>query len=242
LEKHCWYLSGYQTRMEEFSNFISNHYILPFYLLVWIAAMVRYRTYFDTPLKFYPIYLMYTFLTELLGYFIKFYDEFQVVSDNKYDWYNVIVYNIYSVISFSFFYYIYWYAVKQKKYKNWIKIGAAVSLSSYIISLFFQDPFYSNLYYADLVASMILLWSILLYFKEIRLEPYLYPIKHNLMFWTSLGLAIFHIIFPYLQIIGYEAPEIWIEYEFRSILKILILFMYGTFLIGVLIHKRKAFR
>jgi len=228
--------------MEEFYSFISSHYILPFYLLVWIAAMARYRTYFDTPLKFYPIYLMYTFFTELLGYFIRFYDEFQVVSDSKYDWYNVIVYNIYSVISFSFFYYIYWRVVKQKKHKDWIKIGAAVSLSSYLISLFFQDPFYSNLYYADLVASMILVWNIYLYFKEIKTESIPYPIKHNLMFWTSLGLVVFHLVFPFLHIIGYEAPEIWVAYRLRRVLKILILFMYGSFLIGVLVHKRKAFR
>ena len=82
--------------MEELFKFLSEQYIIPFYLIVWLVAMSRYHTYFDTPMKYYPMYLMYTFLTELLGYFIKFHDEFQVVSDSNYDWYNVIIYNIYS--------------------------------------------------------------------------------------------------------------------------------------------------
>ena len=228
--------------MEELYKFISEHYILPFYMIIWLVAMARYNTYFDTPLKYYPMYLMYTFLTELLGYFIKFHDEFQVVSDGEHNWYNVIIYNIYAVISFLFFYYIYWRIVQNKKYKEWIKIGAGICLASYIVSLFFQDPFYSNLYYADLIASMILLVNIGFYFKEKWMEPSSYPMKDNLMFWMSLGLAIFHIFFPFLHIIGYEAPEIWINYNFRDILKILILIMYGSFLLGVLIHKRRAFR
>lgn len=114
--------------MEELFKFLSEQYIIPFYLIVWLVAMSRYHTYFDTPMKYYPMYLMYTFLTELLGYFIKFHDEFQVVSDSNYDWYNVIIYNIYSVISFAFFYYLYWRLVKTDKYKKWIIVGAVTSL------------------------------------------------------------------------------------------------------------------
>ncbi|AEM69539.1 hypothetical protein Murru_0485 [Allomuricauda ruestringensis DSM 13258] len=228
--------------MEEFYTFITEQYILPFYLLVWFVAMARYHTYFDTPLKYYPIYLMYTFLTELLGYFIKYFDEFQIINIEKYSWYNVIIFNIYSVISFLFFYYIYWRMVQNKKHKKWIKIGALASISSYVISLFFQNPLYSNLYYADMIASFILLFNIWLYFKEKRSEPTLYPNKHNLMYWMSIGLVIFHLVFPFLFWVGYEAPKIWVDYHFRSILRILILFMYGTFLLGVLVHKRKAFR
>tara|TARA_E500000318_G_C3448701_1_gene167938 strand:- start:64 stop:465 length:402 start_codon:yes stop_codon:yes gene_type:complete len=132
--------------------------------------------------------------------------------------------------------------LRNAKHKKWIVIGAGISLLSYIISLFFQDPFYSNLYYADLLASMVLLFNIWLYYKEKKIEFSPYPKRYNLMFWTSLGLAVFHIFFPFLIIIGYEAPEIWMEYNLRDILWIFILFMYGTFMIGVLVHKRRAFR
>jgi hypothetical protein len=206
------------------------------------VAMARYRTYFDTQLKYYPIYLMYTFMTEILGYFIKFHEEFQIVSNNDYDWYNVIIYNIYLTLSYLFFYYIYWKTVKEEKHKKWIRYGAGISLTGYAISLFFQNPFYSDLYYADLLASWVLLFSIWLYLKEKKAEISPYPLRYNLLFWTSAGLAVFQLFFPYLIIIGYEAPNIWITYNFREVLKILILIMYGSFLIGVLIHRRRAFR
>ncbi|NDV16269.1 hypothetical protein GO009_09545 [Muricauda sp. TY007] len=228
--------------MEGFYNFITEQYILPFYLIVWVMSMACYQSYFDTPLKYYPIYLMYTFLTELLGYFIKHFDEFQIVDIEQYNWYNVIIFNIYSVISFLFFYYIYWRMVKKQEHKKWIKMGALGSTVAYAISLFFQNPFYSNLYYADMIASFILLFNIWLYFKEKRGEPTPYPNKHNLMYWLSIGLVIFHSIFPFLFWTGYEAPKIWVDYHFRTILRILILIMYGSFLVGMLIHKRKAFR
>jgi len=204
--------------------------------------MARYRTYFDTQLKYYPIYLMYTFMTEILGYFIKFHEEFQIVSNDDYDWYNVIIYNIYLTLSYLFFYYIYWKTVKEEKHKKWIRYGAGISLTGYAISLFFQNPFYSDLYYADLLASWVLLFSIWLYLKEKKAETSPYPLRYNLLFWTSVGLAVFQLFFPYLIIIGYEAPNIWITYNFREVLKILILIMYGSFLIGVLIHRRRAFR
>lgn len=185
---------------------------------------------------------MYTFMTEILGYFIKFHEEFQIVSNNDYDWYNVIIYNIYLTLSYLFFYYIYWKTVKEEKHKKWIRYGAGISLTGYAISLFFQNPFYSDLYYADLLASWVLLFSIWLYLKEKKAEISPYPLRYNLLFWTSVGLAVFQLFFPYLIIIGYEAPNIWITYNFREVLKILILIMYGSFLIGVLIHRRRAFR
>jgi len=228
--------------MEGFYTFITEQYILPFYLIVWIVAMSRYHSYFDTPLKYYPIYLMYTLLTEVLGYLIKYFDEFQVVNIEKYSWYNVIIFNIYSVISFLFFYYIYWRMVQNKKHKRWIKIGALASIACYLISLFFQDPFYSNLYYADMIASWILLLNIWFYFKEKMSKASPYPNKHNLMYWMSIGLVIFYSVFPFLFWVGYEIPQIWIDYHFRTILRILILMMYGSFLVGVLVHKRRAFR
>ncbi len=229
--------------MEEFYKFMATQYHIILYVVVWFAAIVHYRNYFDTPLKYFPVYLMYTFLTELLGYFISFHDSFQFFSDERYNWHNVIIFNIYSVITFPFFYYIYWRVLKNEKHRKWVKHGTVISMSVYVISLFFQDPFHMNLYYADLVASMVLLTIIGLYFKEKKNEGFSpYPLKDNLMFWISLGLAVFHIFFPYLFLIAYEVPEIWAEYQLRQVLKVLILFMYGTFMLGFIISKRKAFR
>lgn len=229
-------------KMEGFYTFLTEQYILPLYLIVWIVSVARYRSYFDTPLKYYPIYLMYTFLTEVLGYLIAHHEDFQFFSEEEYNWHNVIIFNIYSVISSQFFYYIYWKVLKIEKHRNWVKYGAVISLLGFVVSLFFQDPFHMNLYFADLLASTILVFAIVLYFKEKGNETSSYPWKHNLMFWMSLGMLVFYAIFPFLFLIAYEIPKIWTEYRLRDVLKVLIVIMYGSFMIGVIFGKRKAFR
>lgn len=226
----------------ELKNFLTDNYNIVLYLLTWFIAMYRYRSYFDTVLRFFPVFIMYTFMTELLGYFVKNYEEFQFFSDSRYTWHNVIIYNIYSVISFLFFYYIYWKVLKNPVHRKWLKYGSLLSASSYVVSLFFQDPFHVNLYYADLVASLVLLMAIWMYFKEKKGEDNPYPQKRNLLFWISWGLAIFHIFFPFIFIAAYDAPRIYTMYNLHHLLMVLIVVMYALFSIGFLLGQRKAFR
>ena len=61
------------------------------------------------------------------------------------------------------------------------------------------------------------------------------------MFWTSLGLGVFYASSPFLFVIAYEIPEWWTNYRLRDVLKALIVFMYGAFMIGLLLGRRKAF-
>lgn len=228
--------------IEDLYTIVADYYTIPVYLIAWLIAVARYKSYFDTPLKLYPVFIMYTFLTEVLGYFIKFNEEFQFFSDERYDWHNVIIYNIYSVVTFLFFYYIYWKVLKIKNNKALVQYGTIAAMLSYVISMFFQNPFHTNLYYADLAASIVLLVAIGLYFAEKKKEDNPYPQKYNLMFWTSIGLAVFHVFFPFIFIIGYKAQFMYVQYNLHQFLMLLIIFMYGTFIMGVLIHKRKAFR
>lgn len=228
--------------MQELQIFLKENYFIPLYLVTWIVAMYRYRRYFDTVMRFFPIFIMYTFLTELLGYFVKHYEEFQFFSDPSYSWHNVIIYNIYSLASFAFFYYIYWTVLKRTRNRGLVKYGALVSLLGYVISLFFQDPFHSNLYYADLIASLFLILYIWMYFKEKRTEESEHPLYRSLLFWVSWGLAIFHIFFPFIFIAAYETPKFYFAYHLHEFLIILISLMYFLFIIGFLIGQRKAFR
>ncbi|MBO0321884.1 hypothetical protein J0X14_06225 [Muricauda sp. CAU 1633] len=215
--------------------------ILPFYFIVWLASVIRYRSYYDTVLKYFPIFLMYTLLTELLGFLVKYHDSFQLVSDDRYYWYNIIIYNIYSVVTYLYFFYIYLKVLGTEKYKKWVKLGATISMAGYLISLFFQDPFYTGLFYADSIASCFLIMCVLLYFKE-KFKQEIYPTWHNLMFWTSLGLLGFHIYFPIYSLLSYLIPSTYFDFHLRGWLIGFIFFMYGSFLIGILIHRRKLFQ
>ncbi|WP_420320053.1 hypothetical protein [Flagellimonas sp.] len=227
---------------QELVNFLEEHYCIPVYLVAWIIAIFTYKRYYDTILKYFPVFIIYTFFTELLGYFIKYNDNFQFFSDDRYNWHNIIIYNIYSILTFCFFYYIYFNILKNKKHKVRVKYAAVSALIGYVVSLFFQNPFHIGLYYADLVASIVLLYAIGLYFIEKRNENSYYLLRHNLLFWVSLGLFIFHIFFPFIFIAAYDFPIFYYEYRLHDFLKILIVLMYLIFILGFVLGKRKAFR
>lgn len=222
-------------------EFLKSGYTIVLYLVILIVAIVNYRQYFDTALKYFPIYIAYTFFTELLGYFIITYEHFSFFADLAYSWHNVGIYNLYSVIMLSFFSWVYYRVLKKHAHKTLVRWGSFIVLSTYLISCFFQNPLHTGLFYSKALASFFLILLVLLYLKEKRIQSTRFFNKRNLMLWVSLSLLIFHLFFPFLYVIGFLKPEIWIEYHFRAILKILIVISYSFFLIGLVLGRRKAF-
>ena len=104
---------------ENLIRIFRDHYYIPLYFLTWVISVIRYRRYFDTPLKFFPILIIYTFFTELLGYFIKYNDEFQFFSDARYSWHNVVIFNIYQLVFFLFFFEVYRKLFDDQQMKPW---------------------------------------------------------------------------------------------------------------------------
>jgi len=222
-------------------EFLKLNYFIILYFVILVVSIVTYRNYFDTALKLFPIYLAYTLITEILGYFIITFEEFSFFEDASYSWNNVVIYNIYAVLTFIFYCRIYYQVIKKRSFKKYIKWGGSAILFSYLVSSYYQNFLSTGLFYSDLLASLFLLFMIGLYFKERRktdksiIEPY------NLMFWVSIGLFVFHTFFPILYTTGFLKPEIWIKYHFRDLLKALIMLSYSFFLIGLVLGKRKAF-
>jgi len=65
----------------------------PLYAVALLMALIRYPKYYSSPLKYFPVLLMYTFLTELLGYFTKNYEVFHISIFTTIVNHNVIIYN-----------------------------------------------------------------------------------------------------------------------------------------------------
>jgi hypothetical protein len=203
--------------------------------------MLTYKKYFDTVMRFFPVFIAYTFFTEMLGYFIINFDEFSFFREKEYAWHNVIIYNIYSILSFSFFFWMYWKLMSKSINKKIVFLLATVTMAAFFISLLLQNPMHTGLYFADIVASYALLLTITLYFREKKQRGFQIIQKNNLMFWISIGLFIFYLVFPHLYFVGFEFPEIWIEYNFRKILQLFIVLMYLLFSVGFLKGKRSSF-
>lgn len=226
---------------EELIQFLKHNYFIIVYGITWIVSVIYYKKYFDTPIRFFPMIIAYTFLNELLGYIIGTSKEF--VFFNKYEYANDILYNIYSLIFFPYFYYIYWKLVKSLKRKKLIKFLALSFLLFFVFNCFFQNPLIQVLIFAVVFASFILVVIISIYLKEIKEFEIKWEFqKYNLMTWISFGLLSFYFFFPLIFLINFFDSYFWIKYNLGTIQKILIIIMYLLFCIGFHFSKRRAFR
>jgi hypothetical protein len=69
------------------------------YFLALILSIVKYHLYYDTILKYLPILIVYTFLTETLGIIIRDVDEIQIIYKQEYYNYNTAIFNIFDMLS-----------------------------------------------------------------------------------------------------------------------------------------------
>lgn len=216
--------------------------MFPFYIILYFLALVvsllTTKKYYDTPLRYFPLLIAYTFFNELLGYLIANNEEFSLFEDPAYDWHNVIIYNIYDIF---FFGYIFWLYHKLLKQRTPIKGFAISLLLAYIVSLFFQDPFHSDLYYASCLGCVFVVCTIVLHFKQFRKVNNTQPNKHNHMVWFGAGMLIFHLFYPYYILNGYLNVEFFLEYKLRQILWVVISVMYSLFTIGFMLGRRSKF-
>ena len=111
----------------------------PLYVVTLLIALIKYPKYYSTPLKYFPILLMYTFLTELLGYLTKNYEVFHISIFSTFVKHNVFIYNIYNLVFFNYFFYVYWSYIENKKYKIYILIAAMFYMLASLINPFLQN-------------------------------------------------------------------------------------------------------
>lgn len=227
---------------EDLIRIFKEHYYIPLYLLTWIISVIRYRSFFDTPLKFFPMLIIYTFFTELLGYFIKYSNEFQFFSDSRYNWHNVVIYNVYQLVFFLFFFTVYKKILSGNRIKKLIFYLTLVSTLSYLINAIALNPLHNQMTYAHIVGSIMMVYILVRYFQQLFKTGDFRTLKFNLLFWISIGLLIFYVAFPLIMISYKLKVGIQIQVYFRPILIISILLMYGFIILGLLIGKRKAFR
>lgn len=226
--------------LEKFSQFIVSNYFIVVYGITWIISVIHYKKFFDTVLKYFPILIAYTFFNEFLGYIIGVSDDYAFFS--KYEYANDLIYNIYTLIFFPFFYYVFWKLTSRKESKKFIKYSSLSAIVFYFINGFIQNPLIKVLYYSIVFASIILVVCIIIYWLDKRYSWQWSIEKYNLMLWVSIGLFIFHLIFPVIFLITFLDDEIWQKYHLGIVHKSLIVLMYSLFCIGFIVSRRRAFR
>ena len=210
----------------------------PFYAITLIFSIWRYPKYFDTALRFIPILYLYTFLNELLGYLTKSNEHIALIFSDLAD--NSIIYNLYTIISYLYYYYIFWSFSTDKTFRKNIVYGTIIFLVSCIINVFLQSfaSDFQTLTY--LVGGCILLYCAISYLWSFVSQNIAFRFKQNILFWISLGLTIFYIGYLPIKILKFynltygltESPMV------RNIHLTLIYAMYLLFIIGFIKMKR----
>ncbi|VAW10104.1 hypothetical protein MNBD_BACTEROID03-1410 [hydrothermal vent metagenome] len=216
-------------------EFFENYYFIPLYGIALVISLIRYRSYYDTVLKYFPIIIAYTFLSEILGYIIGNFESFQIIYSEKRSFLNSFVYNIFDIVFFLYFYFVFWKAITNSTHREVIKYGTALFVISCLINLFFQNILILPQVYAITVGSLLLITFSIFYIRQTIAAK-----KSNcLILWTSIGLLIFYSFYPINMFLGVYSEAFYERFHLTQFHRLLIVAMYMCFIIGFWKMKRR---
>ncbi len=166
-------------------------YILPLSINVLELATIiigfcYYKKFKNTALKYFLWFLVYGFLTEMLGIAIG-------VGLKKP---NYIIFNIYSIVYFLFFYGLFYRYLKKTISKRLVKAFIIFFvLTSIINTIFFQSIYGHYQSYTWFFGSTTLIITIILFFTELLNSEAIFRLKHLLIFWIGAGVLLFQLGF-----------------------------------------------
>ncbi|MDT7827714.1 hypothetical protein RQM65_03415 [Pricia sp. S334] len=217
-------------------HFLSTIGFHTIYAIVLVVSLWRYPKYYDTPLRFLPILFLYTFLNELLGYLITIDEDIALVFSDLTD--NSVIYNVYSIISYLYYLYIFWSCSKNQAFRNNVLYGSLIFLISCVVNVFVQSFSSGPQTLSYLVGGCILLYCTLSYLRSFFVLPQEFQLKQNLLFWFSLGLSIFYIGYLPIKILRFFSNEFVVSTTVRNIHLSLIILMYTLFIVGFIKMRR----
>lgn len=203
------------------------------YASVFVISLIKFPLYRHTTLKLLPIILFLTMVTEYLGYYLK--DVVYDIPLNKF------IYNLYYLIHFSFFFYIFMKMIENDRFKKNIKIGLVVFWVFFLSDFVFAGIFQSSFARTYIAGAAILIFCIILYYISILQSSLVLVIKNDLLFWISVGLFLFYIGYIPIKIIKtwFYKPDSF--FEFLLVIQFsLIIVMYLFFLTGFLWMKKRS--
>jgi len=227
--------------------------VIPIYvleLLAVIAGTFYLRNNTNTLLvnKYLVYFLWYTFINELIGSFAPIayftnYEYFSFVKNTLFSD-NVWLYNIYTLVSFSFFGYYFITLLQSEKLKKRLYIIYFSYLVIGIINLFVTDIFFKgSSIYTSIVGTILLLSIIIVFYFDLLQNDIILDLKKHLPVYISLGVLVFYLSVTPLDIFSrYFNSDNDIFVSLRTnILLFANIFMYSTFILGfILCTKKKA--
>ena len=216
-------------------------YLVPFSeLLASIVGTIYFYKYRHTVLKYFLILLWYITLTEFSGWYISANRiESLLFFDQNGTLYNLWMYNLLRIFTFSTIFYIYMKSINTKKYKQLIKIFLITYLILVVINWSFIQSFVFEMSeIPKVIGSLFVTITVIFYFIELLKSEKIITFHRELLFWISVGILLYHSgTIPFtLKWNGYMLiPGI---HKLFLINTILALTMYLTFTFGFIWSKK----
>lgn len=212
---------------------------MAFYAITLVISIVNYRWYYDGILKNFPILIGYTLLTEILGYFIRTFDNFHIVDSELYPNTNNYIYNVWDIVFFLYFFWVFGKTIKNKRYKVFLKFGSILYIVVSLINPFFQNALIYPQLASITIGSIVLVSAILLYYMDLSNITTRNRPTNTLLFWVSVGLLLFYCFYPFINIAGILRYDLYQQWNVRTILHVLIVYMYSCFILGFILIDKK---
>ncbi|MEE9349237.1 MAG: hypothetical protein V3U80_04260 [Flavobacteriaceae bacterium] len=203
--------------------------ILTFSIILWIiqgaaciAAILYYPKYKHSSQRYFVYFLSYVVLNEILGY---------LVSANGYA--NWFLYNIFTIVSFSFYFYWFFAILKEKKMVILLSILFSVSI---FYALIYED-FFSAIWSIPLtVGTIIILILATIFYRNLLNKTEVVNFKRSQKFWIVSGLLIFYLGFLPIQLFMFTLSIKGIP--IRIMITILNIILYGCYIKSFLCLKK----
>lgn len=211
------------------------------YALLLTASLFRYNRYYDTPLRYFPILLMFNLLTVILGMSILDGRDGSVIFENFNVNLNWLAYNSYTLVFFLYMCHVYLVYLESPKLRKALLIGVCFYVIASLGNVFIQDFITQSQLYSYMVGALLIIFFAASYIvQQIRKKEMKGIHHHNLLWWISLGNLVFFTGYAPLKIHrSFWASDHWTGIEWiRTAQLILVYFLQFSLLAGFLLMWR----
>ncbi|WP_046755294.1 hypothetical protein [Kordia jejudonensis] len=207
-------------------KFLTNTFFLYFQIAALVAAIWYWKRYKHSTQRHFLWFLMYVVCHEIVGLSYKYF--FKMSND--------IFYNLYTIISFLF-YFLWFYKILQKR-KWFVHIILTTFSILFLYDLFDKNPFHELYLNPIIVGSFGVLILTISYFVELLNTDSIVSFARSQTFWIVTGLFSFYI--GLLPLLLFHAYLKYGSDFYTIVITVLNVVLYGCYLKSFLCLKQKT--
>ncbi len=181
--------------------------VLVLLFITAILATIFYRKYKHNFLKYFLPLIWYNVANEFIAPLYSIHISYN----------NLILFNIYRIVEFTFYFLMYQNLVENKRNKKTIRIFMIIYYISVVVNCFLQD--FRSDYFARsfFVGASLIIVSIIIYFSEILNSERIINLNRMLAFWLSIAVFLLYITsIPFKLIMNYNQDSPTIPYIYAG--------------------------